>query len=538
MREWVMLSIEQWERYKEYLNFNPEIGLMVDISRMMFPNDFFDRMEPRIQKAFHDMDALESGAIANPDENRMVGHYWLRAPELAPKREITRDIQKTLQAIKDFTKKVHAGKIEPQKGKRFSRMLIIGIGGSALGPQFVSDALRTSKDPIKPYFFDNTDPDGFDRVLKEIKGALSETLAVVISKSGGTIETRNGMLEAKAAYQAKGLRFEKHAVAITEANSHLDRMARKEGWIARFPIWDWVGGRTSEISAVGLLPASLQGIDIDPLLEGARLSDEVTRKKDSRTNPSALLALAWYHATGGCGKKDMVILPYKDRLRLFPKYLQQLIMESLGKEKDLNGQIVNQGVSVYGNKGSTDQHAYLQQLREGVNNFFVTFIEVLKDREGRSIMLDGKATSGDYLNAFLQGTRRALSEKDRESITVTIEKIDSRSIGALIALYERAVGFYASLINVNAYHQPGVEASKKAAGLVIEFQTKAIAFLKKEKGKSFTAEEIASAIGAPEDVELVFKSLEHATANIDHPIKKIPADSPFRSKYQYSTGVI
>jgi glucose-6-phosphate isomerase len=90
----------------------------------------------------------------------------------------------------------------------------------------------------------------------------------------------------------------------------------------------------------------------------------------------------------------------------------------------------------------------------------------------------------------------------------------------------------------NAYHQPGVEASKKAAGLVIEFQTKAIAFLKKEKGKSFTAEEIASAIGAPEDVELVFKSLEHATANIDHPIKKIPADSPFRSKYQYSTGAI
>jgi glucose-6-phosphate isomerase len=108
----------------------------------------------------------------------------------------------------------------------------------------------------------------------------------------------------------------------------------------------------------------------------------------------------------------------------------------------------------------------------------------------------------------------------------------------LIALYERAVGFYASLVNINAYHQPGVEAGKKAAGLVIDLQTKALAFLKEAKGKSFTAEEIASAIGAPEDVELVFKSLEHATANIDHPIKKIPADPPFRSKYQYSTGVI
>jgi glucose-6-phosphate isomerase len=528
------MSIEQWERYKGYLNFNPEIGLMVDISRIMFPNGFFDRMEPQIQKAFHDMGGLESGAIANLDENRMVGHFWLRAPELAPKREITREIQKTLQAIKDFAKKVHAGKIRPQRAKRFSRMLIIGIGGSALGPQFLSDALKTSKDPIKPYFFDNTDPDGFDRILKEIKGALSETLTIVISKSGGTIETRNGMLEAKAGYQAKGLRFEKHAVAITEVNSRLDRIAKKEGWITRFPMWDWVGGRTSETSAVGILPAVLQGIDIEELLEGARLCDEVTRKKDSRTNPAALLALAWYHATGGCGKKDMVILPYKDKLQLFPKYLEQLIMESLGKERDFNGQVVNQGISVYGNKGSTDQHAYVQQLREGVNNFFVTFIEVLKDREGRSLMLDGKATSGDYLNAFLQGTRKALSEKDRESITLTIEKIDARSIGTLIALYERAVGFYASLINVNAYHQPGVEAGKKAAGLVIELQTKALAFLKKEKRKSFTAEEIASAIGAPEDVELVFKSLEHATANVDHPIKKIPADPPFRSQYQHS----
>jgi glucose-6-phosphate isomerase len=492
-------------------------------------------MNAPIQKAFQEMDALESGAIANPDENRMVGHYWLRAPELAPGREITRDIEKNLQTIKDFSKKVHAGKIKSQKGKRFSRMLIIGIGGSALGPQFVSHALKASKDRVRPYFFDNTDPDGFDQVLKEIKGALSETLAIVISKSGGTIETRNGMLEAKAAYQSKGLRFEKHAVAITEANSGLDRIAKKEGWIARFPMWDWVGGRTSETSAVGLLPAALQGFDVDAILEGARLCDEVTRKKDSRSNPAALLALAWYHATGGRGKEDMVILPYKDRLQLFPKYLQQLVMESLGKEKDRSGQIVNQGISVYGNKGSTDQHAYVQQLREGLNNFFVTFIEVLADREGRSLVLDGKATSGDYLNAFLQGTRRALSEKDRESITLTIEKIDPRSIGVLIALYERAVGFYASLVNVNAYHQPGVEAGKKAAGLIIELQTKALAFLKKEKGKSFTSEEIAAAIGAPDEAEVVFKSLEHASANADHPIKEVCADPPFRSRYRYAS---
>lgn len=506
---------------------------MVDISRLNFPADYFDTMEPRILKAFRDMEAIELGKMGNPDEHRMVGHYWLRNPDLAPRPEINRDIKDTLLAIKDFALHVHTGKIITPEGKRFSNLLMIGIGGSALGPQFVSEALRTSRDPLKPYFLDNTDPDGFDLVLEEIGHRLAETMTIVISKSGGTKETRNGMLEAKAAYEARKLSFEKQAIAITEAGSELDLLAQQGGWLARFPMWDWVGGRTSETSAVGLLPAALQGINIDEFLEGARLCDAVTRKKEYPGNPAALLALMWYYATKGRGEKAMVVLPYKDRLRLFSKYLQQLVMESLGKERDLTGKMVNQGITVYGNKGSTDQHAYIQQLREGMDNFFVTFIEVLKDREGPSLLVEAEATSGDYLNGFLQGTREALSEKARESITITIERIDARSIGVLIALYERAVGFYASLINVNAYHQPGVEAGKKAAALVIQLQPCVFSFLRKEKGKAFTAEEIASAIGAKEDVEAVFKLLQHAAANRDHDIVKIPAELPFYSRYQY-----
>jgi len=528
-----MNNLELWERYKKYLYHNSTLGLTVDISRMNFPEDTFDKMESRIQKAFREMDALDSGAIANPDEERMVGHYWFRAPEMAPSPEITRAIQETIRSIQGFSARIHSGKTLAPNRKRFSNLLVVGIGGSALGPQFVSNALRTSKDSMKPYFFDNTDPEGIDFVLDALGKGLSETLTLVISKSGGTIETRNGMLEAKAAYQSRRLSFERHAVAITESGSNLDRLAQNGKWLARFPIWDWVGGRTSETSAVGLLPAALQGFDIEALLDGARLCDQETRGKETRTNPAALLALMWYHATGGLGKKDMVILPYKDRLQLFPKYLQQLVMESLGKEKDLDERIVYQGIAVYGNKGSTDQHAYIQQLREGVNNFFVTFIEVLKDREGTSLQVDAEATSGDYLNGFLQGTRKALAEKGRESITLTIERIDARSIGMLIALYERAVGFYASLINVNAYHQPGVEAGKKAAAFIIELQPRVFSFLRKEEGRAFTAEEIASAIGAREDVEAVFKLLEHAAANEDHGIVKIPGDLPFYSRYQY-----
>ena len=113
----------------------------------------------------------------------------------------------------------------------------------------------------------------------------------------------------------------------------------------------------------------------------------------------------WHYAGDGHGKKDMVILPYKDRLELFSKYLQQLVMESIGKELDLDENLVNQGIAVYGNKGSTDQHAYVQQLREGVHNFFVTFIRVLKDRSGDSIQVEDLITSGDYLDGFYQGTR-------------------------------------------------------------------------------------------------------------------------------------
>jgi Glucose-6-phosphate isomerase len=133
-----------------------------------------------------------------------------------------------------------------------------------------------------------------------------------------------------------------------------------------FPMPDWIGGRTSVMSAVGLLPMALQGFDIDAFLAGAAAMDERTRAPDVAQNAAMLLALMWYYAGNGKGEKDMVVLPYKDRLALFTKYLQQLVMESLGKEKNLAGEIVHQGIAVYGNKGSTDQHSYVQQLRDGV----------------------------------------------------------------------------------------------------------------------------------------------------------------------------
>jgi glucose-6-phosphate isomerase len=526
-----MNSRELWERYRRLLFDDRSIGLRVDTSRMGFADDFFAKRAASIERAFDAMKALEAGAIANPDEQRRVGHYWLRAAELAPTSEIRSAIEKTNEAIAKFASDVHSGAVKPERGGRFQHVLVIGIGGSALGPQFVSDALSSPRDPMRPHFVDNTDPDGIDRTIAGIGADLGRTLAITVSKSGGTKETRNGMLEVQAAFRTAGLSFAKHAVAVTGEDSELDRTAASEGWIARFPMWDWVGGRTSETSAVGLLPAALQGFDVDAFLRGARDADRVTRTRDAKRNPAMLLALSWFHAGDGAGKKDMVILPYKDRLALFSRYLQQLVMESLGKERNLRGEVVHQGIAVYGNKGSTDQHAYVQQLREGIANFFVTFIEVLRDRDGASIDVEPDVTSGDYLSGFLQGTRRALYENGRESITVTLDEVNARSVGVLIALYERAVGFYGSLVEVNAYHQPGVEAGKKAAGAVIAVQRKILAELRARRGQPRSPEDLAKAIGAPDEVETVARVLEHLAANVDHGVRRVAGQSPVDGTY-------
>jgi len=501
-----------YQRYRQHLCDCPSIGLRLDISRMNFADDFFDRMAEPISKAFDAMDQLEVGAIANPDEQRMVGHYWLRDPDSAPEAAITQEIKNALSSLSTFAHDVHTGKIKPpsQGIDRFSELLVIGIGGSALGPQFVADALGDpATDRMRVHFFDNTDPDGIDRTLRRIGNRLPATMAVVISKSGGTPETRNGMLMAQYAFEQAGLSFAQHAVAITGEGSKLDRVAESDRWLLRLPMWDYVGGRTSETGPVGLLPAALQGLDVDALLAGAAACDNITRIKDVKQNPAALLALMWYHATNGRGEKDMVVLPYKDRLLLFSRYLQQLVMESLGKENDLDGNRVEQGIAVYGNKGSTDQHAYVQQLREGVNNFFVTFIRVLLDG-GLSMQVEDQVTAGDYLDGFYQGTRAALHDNGRESMTITVEQVNARTVGVLIALFERTVGLYASLVNINAYHQPGVEAGKKAAAEVLDLQRSVLGALSDQPA---TAEQIAGAIGQADHAETVHHLLEHLAAN-------------------------
>ncbi|MEO6595367.1 MAG: glucose-6-phosphate isomerase [Planctomycetota bacterium] len=464
-------------------------------------------LEGPFAKALVAMQTLEAGGIANADEKRMVGHFWLRAPGLAPSPEIEQSIVGALGSIEAFAQAVHSGRIAPPEGGAFTKVVLCGIGGSALGPMLLADVFGSVEAPMSLCVLDNTDPEGIDLALEEV-GSLQDTLVIVISKSGGTPETRNGMLEVERACKQQGIAFAPRAVAVTTPGSLLHKRAENEGWAATFPMWDWVGGRTSITSAVGLLPGALLGMDVRAFLAGAAAMDDATRRQDVRQNPATMLAAFWHHEGKGKGERAMVVLPYKDRLLLLSRYMQQLVMESLGKEHDRKGKVVNQGIAVYGNKGSTDQHAYVQQLRDGRHDFFALFVRVLQDRAAGHFEVEPGVTSGDFLDGLWQGTRRALLEKGRTSATIAVDRLDERVLGALVALFERTVAIYAELIDVNAYHQPGVEAGKKAAAVVLELQKKLLAALTGD-GQGIAA--LAKKVGA--DAADCWPILQHLGAN-------------------------
>ncbi len=466
------------------------------------------RLDPRFRKAFESMQALEAGSIANQDENRQVGHYWLRNPDLSPKKEIGESIAQEIKEIQNFSKEISNGNICSPNGSSFTDVLWIGIGGSSLGPLFMVRALQQLGKGLSFHFLDNVDPEGINTTLTSLGKKLHSTLFVVVSKSGGTPEPRIGMAIARHRLEEAGGEWCSQSVAITMINSQLDNQAKKENWIKRFDLPDWVGGRTSITSAVGLLPAALSGIDVEQFLKGASEMDDLTRDFRILKNPSALLTAAWLIAGEEKGLRDMVILPYRDRLELFSRYLQQLVMESLGKRFNREGNIVNQGLSVFGNKGSTDQHAYVQQLRDGIDNFFAIFIEVLEDT--KEIPEIDNLNSGNYLSGFLQGTRKALTEGCRQNATISMKTLDARSLGALIALFERSVGLYAEIVNINAYDQPGVEAGKKAASEVLTLQEKVETLL--SDGEIRTIEEIQISI-SEQSAESLFWILRHLVHN-------------------------
>jgi len=494
-----MQSQEWIERNRKYTITDGNSGFSISFAGMKFSDADLDSMTDKFERAKREMARIEAGEIKNPDENRQVTHFSDRK---------TYTSGKEFKAVEEFAEAVRTGKITGQGG-RFRALIVNGIGGSALGPQLMQFAVNgpywnelkeTDRNSnLKIYFLDNTDSAGFEDVLAVIDPAT--TLVATVSKSGGTQETRNNMIALEDYYYEQEVDFAKHAAAVTMKDSKLWKHAEEDGWLKIFEMAESIGGRTSETSIVGHLPAALAGIDFEQFIDGAVFMDEWTRNEDYCVNPAYMLAAMWFIAGKGKGERNMVIVPYSDRLILLSRYFQQLVMESLGKEKDLDGKIVHQGLNVFGNKGGTDAHAFIQQLNDGRDDFFITFIEVLRD--SMVLPIDENSSMGTYLHGFQEGLSAALRNKGRQTINITIEEVNEYNLGMIIALYERAVAVYAEFININAFHQPGVQAYKLAAQGILELRQKFMASMMETGEFSGSVADFAAKTGlAKHEVEI------------------------------------
>ena len=521
-----------WLNFKENLYIDDTHCLMLDFSRMCLPQDFWPAITPRIKQAMAEMRLLEGGAL--DEQGNMAGHFWLRAPELAPKPEIAADIKYTKTEISRLAGLVHSGALRGEDDALFSQLLVIGVGGSCQGTRYISRALSSQADHLRLFFLDNTDPCGMAELFVAIQPRLAQTLVAVVSKSGSTVETINGMLETQAFFKTQGLNFASHAISVSTAGSALDILALKDGWLTRLTVPDWISGRFSLCTAVGLLPLALQGVNIDAFTSAMAYMDAKTRQNCPNQNPAALLAGALYGLTKGQNHSQLVLLPYRDNLEYLPAYLQQLIMESIGKEYDRNGRRVCQGLTVYGHKGTSDQHSYLQQLLAGPDDFCAVFVEVLNSWQDTFCYLDGKSSAADDLEASLLATRRLLSAADRKSITITLPKTDAACLGYLVALWERSVGLYAAMLNLNAYDQPAVEQIKTELPALMLLKERLISCLAAKTGQVFTLEQIVEDLCFSADRESVFKWLRYLVSDPLSYIKLLPGENIWEDRYYYS----
>lgn len=357
-------------------------------------------------------------------------------------------------------------------------VLVLGIGGSSLGARAIYQALCGPLElPGGPWradrrlhLPDNSDPWLLDALLSRL--APENTVALVISKSGGTVETA-AQLGIVQEWLARGVgpeRLSRHLVAITDpAKGSLRKLAEAEGW-ATLPIPSNVGGRFSVLSAVGLFPAALAGVDVAAMLRGARHMADRCASTRWNENPAGVLALVHHLHERLKGRHVHVMMPYSDALRGFAGWYVQLWAESLGKRTDREGNPVEVGPTPLCAVGATDQHAQMQLFMEGPRDKLITFLRV-RDRSsdltvppqsGPNAYLSGVKLS-ELLDAERIGTTQALALDGRPSLTLELDRLDAGALGELFFLYEAATAFSGELYDIDAFDQPGVELGKDLA---------------------------------------------------------------------------
>ena len=358
---------------------------------------------------------------------------------------------------------------------RFENILVLGIGGSALGGIAVTEAL------LKPYwnlltpeqrnnfprifFLDNIDPDTINGLLQVLD--LKKTLVNVITKSGDTAETMSQFMVLKdLLHKELGDDYRKNVVATTDKKMGILRqLADQEGYKTFF-VPDDVGGRFSVFSAVGLLPFALVGLDIDKMVNGIKDMDLALKSTDINQNIAAQGALIQYLMDTQKGKNLSVMMPYSSRLKYVSDWYVQLWAESLGKEFNNNGEKVNIGPTPIKALGATDQHSQIQLYNEGPNDKIINFLrikefdtnlEIPNIFEYTGISYLGGKTINRLFNAEADSTMASLIDYKRPNVTLTIPKITPYYIGQLLYFFEIQTAITGALYNINAYNQPGVE---------------------------------------------------------------------------------
>ena len=415
-----------------------------------------------IEQEFSNYRDSIANIITNLNQRKDKPGQWLQWMNLGYNEE-------TVWYVKEFASMV--------KG-RFENILVLGIGGSALGGIAVTEALlkpfwnlltpEQRNNYPRIFFLDNIDPDTINGLLQVLD--LKKTLVNVITKSGSTAETMSQFMIVKNILEKElGADYRNNIVATTDKKTGILRQISEQEGYKTFVVPDDVGGRFSVFSAVGLLPFAMLGLDIDAMVNGIKDMDLALKNTNINENIAAQNALIHFLMDTQKGKNLSVMMPYSSRLKYVSDWYVQLWAESLGKNKDNNGNDVNIGPTPIKALGATDQHSQIQLYNEGPNDKVINFIrvkefdttlEIPSIFEYTGIGYLGGKTINQLINAEAESTRVALSDYSRPTITITLDKVDAYNVAQLLYMLEVQTAIAGELYNINTFNQPGVEQAK------------------------------------------------------------------------------
>ncbi len=460
-----------------------ENGIFFDYSKQRITGNILKNLIALLDESnfTQQRDAMFAGEKINTTENRAVLHTALRAPKdsevLVDGENIIPEIHKTLARMETLSNHIRAGKYLGATGKPIKDIISIGIGGSDLGPQMIYNALNDGKHPVNIHFVSNIDAEDIERALQKCEPET--TLFITISKSFGTQETLTNSLTARNWLVEKlshKVDISNHFIAVTANIDTAQEFGIQTDNI--YPMWSWVNGRFSLWSAVGLpLAIGLGFNQFKELLNGAHKIDNHFKTAPFEQNIPVLMALIGIWNRNFLKFSSHAILPYVHKLSLFPAYLQQLEMESNGKQTDLDGHKIKDyetGPVLFGEAGTNGQHSFYQMLHQGSDITACDFIGVIQadhtHQNHHNILNAHMLAQGQ---AMMQGKNNPDNQHrqfdgNRPSMALLLDKLDAEHLGMLIALYEHNVLVQGHIWNINSFDQYGVELGKIMANDILE----------------------------------------------------------------------